>query len=233
MIRIKVKKNKNFTTINNEFIFNKDLSLKAKGLLCHLLALPETWKLYASEVCNWHKDGQRAVYSAFNELISFGYVKRQQVREKGKIQSWEYMVFEKPDVQNVHVENVNVENAHEQNAQLLNTNNTKDLIKLNTNNKYIEFLNEIGVNVEAWEDWKKYRKETYRATYKPIGEKAALQKLIRISNSDKNIQAEIINQSIENGWKGLFELKLDKSISKVASTLNNWQEARELINKQN
>ena len=31
MRRIRVEKSKNFTTINNEFIFNKDLSLKAKG----------------------------------------------------------------------------------------------------------------------------------------------------------------------------------------------------------
>ena len=35
MKRIRVVKDKNFTTINNEFIFNKDMSLKAKGLLCH------------------------------------------------------------------------------------------------------------------------------------------------------------------------------------------------------
>ena len=50
MKRIKVVKDKNFTTINNEFIFKKELSLKAKGLLVHLLALPDHWKLYFEEV---------------------------------------------------------------------------------------------------------------------------------------------------------------------------------------
>jgi hypothetical protein len=234
MIRIKVEKNRNFTTINNEFIFNKDLSLKAKGLLCHLLAVPENWKLYVSEVCTWHKDGQRAVYAAFKELIAHGYVKRQQIRIKGKIQSWEYMVFEKPDVQNVYVENVDVENAHEQNAQLLNTNKTNNLIQLNTKDKYVDFLNELNINVEAWEYWKKYRKETYRATYKPMGEKAALKKLLRISNGNQEIQMKIIEQSVENGWKGFFELKKNEgTTSKIENSYNNWQEARELINKQN
>ena len=52
MKRIRVEKSKNFTTINNEFIFNKNLSLKAKGLLCHLLALPNDWKLYVKKLKN-------------------------------------------------------------------------------------------------------------------------------------------------------------------------------------
>ncbi len=168
MNRIRVKKNKNFTTINNEFNFNKSLSLKAKGLMCHLLALPENWKLYVSEVNKWHKDGSRAIYSAFNELIELGYIKREQVRENGKIKGYDYTVFEKPYVQNVHEENV-----HEENAALLNTNNTNNLIKLNNNN-YLEQLEDIGINVEAWLYWKEYRKEQFRLTYKPMGEKAAL-----------------------------------------------------------
>ena len=65
---IRVKKDNNFTTINNEFIFNKNLSLKAKGLLCHILALPNDWTLYVEEVGKWHKDGKDAIYSAFKEL---------------------------------------------------------------------------------------------------------------------------------------------------------------------
>ena len=81
MKRIRVVKDKNFTTINNEFIFNKEMSLKAKGLLCHLLALPNDWKLYVEEVEKWHKDGKKAIYSAFKELTQLGYMERSQVRE--------------------------------------------------------------------------------------------------------------------------------------------------------
>ena len=70
MKKILVKKSSNFTTINNEFIFNKDMSLKAKGLSCHLLALPETWDLYVEEVEKWHKDGKKAIYSALRNFQS-------------------------------------------------------------------------------------------------------------------------------------------------------------------
>ena len=222
MNRIRVKKNKNFTTINNEFIFNKSLSLKAKGLMCHLLALPDGWKLFVCEVIKWHKDGQRSVYSAMNELIENGYIKREQIREAGKIKGYNYTVFEKPYVQNVHEENV-----HEENAQLLNTNKTKDLIKLNNNN-YIDQLEELGINIEAWLYWKAYRKEQFRLTYKPMGEKAALKKLLRLSNNNKELQLKIIEQSVENSWKGLFELKENKK-SKVQNSFDAWQEARNII----
>ena len=157
---IRVKKDNNFTTINNEFIFNKNLSLKAKGLLCHILALPNDWKLYVEEVEKWHKDGKRAIYSAFKELKENGYLERQQNRSNGKIVGWDYIIYEKPYTQKLHVQNVDVENVDVQNQPLLNTNNTKDLIKLNTNNSKTEGIEyPFELNVEAWESWKDFRKK--------------------------------------------------------------------------
>tara|TARA_R100001015_G_scaffold10820_1_gene4458 strand:+ start:1179 stop:1853 length:675 start_codon:yes stop_codon:yes gene_type:complete len=221
MKRIRVEKNKNFTTINNEFIFNKNLSLKAKGLLCHLLALPNDWRLYVEEVEKWSTDGKSAIYSAFKELTSNGYMKREQKREKGKIVSWDYIVYEKP-----HTDFQEVENLHIENQPLLNTN-----IKLNTNNIKTERDYPFELNLEAWELWKAFRKEQFRSSYKPLGESAAISKLLRISNNNKENQAQIIQQSIENGWKGLFELKTEKQ-SKVQKILSNYHKGLEMINKE-
>ena len=174
MKRIRVEKSKNFTTINNEFIFNKNLSLKAKGLLCHLLALPNDWKLYVEEVEKWSTDGKSAIYSAFKELTSNGYMKRKQIRDKGKIVSWDYIVFEKPHTDFQEIEKLDVENQ-----PLLNTN-----IKLNTNNTKTERDYPFELNLDAWELWKAFRKEQFRTTYKPLGEAAAISKLLRISNNN-------------------------------------------------
>ena len=157
MKRIRVEKNKNFTTINNEFIFNKNLSLKAKVLLCHLLALPNDWKLYVEEVEKWSTDGKSAIYSAFKELTSNGYMKRKQIRDKGKIVSWDYIVYEKPHIDIQEIEKLDVENQ-----TLLNTN-----IKLNTNNTKTERDYPFELNLEAWNLWKEFRKEQFRTTYKP------------------------------------------------------------------
>ena len=222
MKKILVKKSSNFTTINNEFIFNKEMSLKAKGLLCHLLALPESWDLYVEEVEKWHKDGKKAIYSAFKELSALGYVERTTQREKGKIVKWDYVVYEKPLSQKVEVEKLQVENA-----PLLNTD-----IKLNTDiskKEEFDFEELEELNVEVWKKWRAYRKETFRLTYKPIGEKAAIGKLMRLSQGCHEVQEQIIQQSIENGWKGIFDLKEQKQ-SKTKSALDNWQKARNMIN---
>ena len=228
---IRVKKDNNFTTINNEFIFNKNLSLKAKGLLCHILALPNDWKLYVEEVEKWHKDGKRAIYSAFKELKENGYLERQQNRSNGKIVGWDYIIYEKPYTQKLHVQNVDVENVDVQNQPLLNTNNTKDLIKLNTNNSKTEGIEyPFELNVEAWEFWKDFRKKEYRKSYKNLGEKAAIKKLLKLSTS-KEEQALILEQSMENGWIGIFALKSEK-ISKAQSILTEYEKGINLINQQ-
>ena len=39
----RVERNKNFTVMSNHHFKNKDLSLKAKGLLSLILSLPEDW----------------------------------------------------------------------------------------------------------------------------------------------------------------------------------------------
>ena len=221
MKRIRVEKNKNFTTINNEFIFNKNLSLKAKGLLCHLLALPNDWRLYVEEVEKWSTDGKSAIYSAFKELTSNGYMKREQIRDKGKIVSWDYIVYEKPHIDIQEIEKLDIENQ-----TLLNTN-----IKLNTNNTKTERDYPFELNLDAWELWKAFRKEQFKTIYKPLGEAAAISKLLRISNNNKENQAKIIQQSIENGWKGLFELKTEKQ-TKVQKILSNYHKGLEMINKE-
>ena len=222
MKKILVKKSSNFTTINNEFIFNKEMSLKAKGLLCHLLALPESWDLYVEEVEKWHKDGKKAIYSAFKELSELGYVERTTQREKGKIVKWDYVVYEKPLSQKVEVEKLQVENA-----PLLNIDNILNTDIIKKENFDFEELEEL--NVEIWKKWRAYRKETFRLTYKPIGEKAAIGKLMRLSQGCHEVQEQIIQQSIENGWKGIFDLKEQKQ-SKTKSALDNWQKARNMIN---
>ena len=228
---IRVKKDNNFTTINNEFIFNKNLSLKAKGLLCHILALPNDWTLYVEEVGKWHKDGKDAIYSAFQELTANGYMKREQIRQNGKFKGYDYIVFEKPNMEKPETEKPDGIKPNTENPQLLNTNNTKDLIKLNTNNSKTEGIKyPFELNVEAWESWKEFRKKEYRKSYKDLGEKAAIKKLLKLTQS-KEEQALILEQSMENGWIGIFALKSEKK-RKINDLMNEYNKGLEILNKQ-
>ena len=226
---IRVEKDNNYTTINNEFIFNKNMSLKSKGLLCHLLALPNDWKLYVEEVEKWHKDGKSSIYSAFKELKELGYMSREQIRVDGKFKGYSYVVYEKPYLDKPKTEKPNTEKPFTENRPLLNTNTTKDLIKLNTN-KTKGFNYPVELNVEAWELWKEFRKKEFRASYKSLGERSAISKLLRLAGSDFQLQADILRQSMENGWKGIFEYKEKRS--KTVEVLSEYQKAIDLINKE-
>ena len=228
---IRVKKDQNFTTINNEFIFNKNLSLKAKGLLCHILALPNDWTLYVEEVGKWHKDGKTSIYSAFKELTANGYMKREQIRKDNRFKGYDYVVFEKPNLDLLNTEKLNTESLDTENTQLLKTDITKDLIKLNTNNSKTEgFKYPFELNVEAWESWKEFRKKEYRKSYKDLGEKAAIKKLLKLTQS-KEEQALILEQSMENGWIGIFALKSEKK-RKINDLMNEYNKGLEILNKQ-
>ena len=43
MAVFRVEKNKGYTVMSNHHLRNKELTLKAKGLLSQMLSLPETW----------------------------------------------------------------------------------------------------------------------------------------------------------------------------------------------
>ena len=60
---------------------------------------------------------------------------------------------------------------------------------------------------EAWRLWKQYKKEEFGFRYKSkISEQAALRRLARLSSNAKEAIL-IIEQSMEFGYRGFFELK--------------------------
>ena len=46
MAVFRVERNKGYTVMSNHHLRNKELSLKAKGLLSQMLSLPEDWGLH-------------------------------------------------------------------------------------------------------------------------------------------------------------------------------------------
>ncbi len=72
----RVTKNRNYTVINSLFLRSMNLSLKAIGLLCKILSLPEDWDYSINGLIAICKDGKTAVRSAMKELEEWGYLKR-------------------------------------------------------------------------------------------------------------------------------------------------------------
>ena len=78
----RVERNKNFTVMCNPHFKNKNLSLKAKGLLSLMLSLPEDWNYNMQSLASLSWDGIDSVRSAIKELEYYGYVERNMIRNE-------------------------------------------------------------------------------------------------------------------------------------------------------
>jgi hypothetical protein len=73
------------------------------------------------------------------------------------------------------------------------------------NNLTIDSSNLIDT---AWRNWKKYKKAEFNFKYKStVSEDAAKKELLNLCRGDPALAIKIIEQSIANGWKGLFKLR--------------------------
>lgn len=72
--------------------------------------------------------------------------------------------------------------------------------------------------IPHWEEWKHYKKEQHRFTYKPSGERAAIKRLVKLSNGDEAIAIQMLEEASGNGWKGFFELKTLPNAANISNT---------------
>lgn len=94
---IRVERTKNFTVMSNHHFKNKELSLKAKGLLSLMLSLPDDWNYSMKGLATLSKDGIDSVRTAMKELENQGYVTIDRGRnEVGCYQGTVYTVREVP-----------------------------------------------------------------------------------------------------------------------------------------
>ena len=76
----------------NHHLRNRELSLKAKGLLSLMLSLPEDWDYTTKGLSCICKDGLRSISTAVKELESSGYIQRRRVRDAhGRLSDVEYI----------------------------------------------------------------------------------------------------------------------------------------------
>lgn len=140
IIRVEKNKDNPYVVINKTLLEDKRLSWKAKGMLTYLLSKPDNWKPIREELVKASKDGITVVRNTLKELEELGYMKRQPIREDGKIKAWEHVVYEIPQThqisENLLVENLPVEKSPVDNLTLISNdlinndliNNKKDII---------------------------------------------------------------------------------------------------------
>ena len=92
MAVFRVEKNKGYTVMSNHHLRNKELSLKAKGLLSQMLSLPEDWDYTLAGLSLINREKIDAIREAVRELENAGYIQRSRERdEKGCLRGTKFM----------------------------------------------------------------------------------------------------------------------------------------------
>lgn len=146
MAVIRTIKNDNYTTMSNYHLKDKELSLKAKGLLSMMLSLPDEWHYSVKGLKGICKESVNTINGILNELEENNYLVRRRKYLNGKISEWEYVIFEtnenhdtellhlkNEDIENEDIENVDIENLDIENKDVYKYTNRLNTKGLNTN----------------------------------------------------------------------------------------------------
>jgi hypothetical protein len=123
MAVIKVNKTKDYTIMSNTHFRERDMSLKAKGLLSLMLSLPSDWDYSVEGLVAICKENETAITSTLKELKMFGYLSVTKVMpnetKSGRIE-YVYEIYETPQRDNIQgIENQDLEKQDLENLPLV------------------------------------------------------------------------------------------------------------------
>ena len=222
MATFRVNKTSDYTVISNYHLREKEMSLKAKGLLTLMLSLPEDWDYSISGLASICAENETALKTGLKELKKFGYLRISKIfpsKERGnKKIEYIYEIFEKPlgedkrqkeqeiekqplekqKVENQGVENLPLESQAVENQGQLSTKES-NTNKLNTKEvstkEYIHVKNEFSRSHEDIKNkWIKIAHE-----YKLSGTQLKITEKRKrvINNLLKEYSAEEVLQAME------------------------------------
>ena len=218
MAVFRVERNTGYTVMSNHHLRNKELSLKAKGLLSQMLSLPEDWDYTLSGLSYINRESIDAIRTAVWELEKAGYITRRQGRdEKGKMTAIEYTIYEQPQppeldcpvLENPTADNPTTENPTSENPMQLN----KDISRTNlpkkeksntdlssTDSIPIHSLNPLPYDGEAATPPERKRKEAtdaYSVYEEIIKDNIEYEHFIKHTNIDRERLDEIVSLILE------------------------------------
>lgn len=225
MAVIRTIKNENYTTMRNTHLRDKNLSLKAKGLLSMMLSLPDKWHYSVKGLEGICKESKNTINSVLNELEDNNYLVRRRRYCNGKISEWEYIIFENnenhdeellhlknEDIENEDIEIQDIENrdvykiTKELNTKELNTNEYKEKnIKKESVNSVIAEYTENKDLQDALHGFVEMRTKAR----KPLTVRAMKLSLNVLDNLavDDVTKIAIVNQSIVHTWSTFYKLQ--------------------------
>ena len=230
MAVIRTIKNENYTTMCNTHLRDKNLSLKAKGLLSMMLSLPDKWHYSVKGLEGICKESKNTINSVLNELEDNNYLVRRRRYCNGKISEWEYIIFENnenhdeellhlknEDIENEDIENEDIENEDIENRDVYKITKELNTKELNTNEYKEKNIKKESVNsvIAEYTENKDLQDalhgfvEMRNKARKPLTVRAMKLSLNVLDNLavDDMTKIAIVNQSIVHSWLTFYKLQ--------------------------
>lgn len=229
MAVIRVNKTSDYTVISNRHFREKEMSLRAKGLLSLMLSLPDDWDYSIIGLVSLSKDGKASVMNALNELEKLGYLKRTKtVDDKGRFTGYDYDIYEHPYSENPYSENPNTEKPntekpYTENQPQLNTkesntdssstesSNTQDKKKERTTS-YDDILAAVE-NDDLKDLFREYIKMR-KMIKAPMTDRALKMLIAKVKDLEPlsiERQKKLLETAILNNWKSVYPLRDGKN----------------------
>lgn len=207
MAVLRKEKKGSFTVIDNAIFKDRTLSLKAKGLLCQMLSLPDGWEFSVEGLTKLSTDGRSAVASALNELQKAGYFRRESVRNGNRIAGVEYVISEVPNADFLIAENLTAEKLIAENQAQLNTNksNTKT-----SNTNSLDIYRGLPENlIEALKDFEEMRKSIKKPIKSDRARRLLLNRLNELAGDDIDLKIRMLDEAVFHNWQSVYLPKGD------------------------
>ena len=230
MAVIRVEKRSNFTVVDNTFIRDNNLSLKAKGLMLLMLSLPPEWDYSISGLSAICQEGKTAIRNCLKELEDNYYLIRERKNNEKGYFVYEYILKEIPEVPHtenlhtdeecavdVHTEEVYAEEQYTENRTQINKDLLKkDLLKKDLINKErvsglsrleaYEILNEAIEDRELKELYLEYiqMREEIEAPLTKRSLNMLITRCERLSNFNVGLQKTMLESALINHWKSVY-----------------------------
>lgn len=233
MAVVRVNKTSNYTIMSNYHFKEREMTLKAKGLLSLMLSLPDTWDYSIAGLVAICKENESAINSTLKELKKFGYLEVHKLMPNetasGRIE-YIYDIYEQPHgkqtIEKQGVENQGVEFQGVENPVQLSTKKSKtkqsNIKQSNTNEgkeeerkkgtSYDEIVAEMVENEDVANTIYEFIKMR-KLIKKPLTDfalKRLINKLHKLSK-DPQEQIAILEKSILNNWQDIFALKAEET----------------------
>ena len=207
-----------YTNVNNTIFRDQRLSLKARGLLCTMLSLPDCWEFSENGLQSiLPADGKTSIRTSLKTLEDCGYLVRRQLREKGKMAGWEWEIFDTPQgFEKPQSENPITVNPKSENQPQLNTKQSTTEESITKQSKKVRKSNSFNAIIDAYTDnpstrellgeWLQNRKAK-RAAMTDNAIKRNIDKLDQYAGESLMSVDDYIAEVVRRGWTAFYPIK--------------------------